>query len=237
MKYPEEIIPQPDFVKPFPLEDLKKNDSDYHVCLRIEGNLVDYTEEGVFNGKRKLMRKCFPHMPHLSMNLHGGLFKPEYVRFVQKRPGCDEWDGSRIIDINDFIQCIEEKPDAVPVFYCSKVIGQSGISTSVTFNNKDSYKAMKAIFKNVDFPEYQDGVRVKLKTDIRIVHTPTNLNYWHLQMEVYPATLDKFLANDETEWRRLIFENIRDNILRWHYQEQPTLRYSIREELYKKKVV
>lgn len=234
MKYPEDIIPQPNFVKPFPLDELTKDNCDYHVCFRIDGFLDDYTEAGAFNGKRKLMRKCFPHMPHLSMNLYGGLFKPEHVKFVQKKPGCDEWDGERIINIKDFLGCIEEKPEAVPVFFDSKVIRQQGIQTKVTFRNKDSYKAMKNVFSNVEFPEYHEGVEVGLFTDIKIVHVPTNLNYWHLQMEVYPACLDKALNRDEPEWRQLIFENIRDNILRWHYQEKPSLEYSIPDSLYKK---
>lgn len=234
MNYPEDIIPKPDYIKPFPLNELTKDDSDYHVCFRIDGALDDYVEAGFFNGKRKLMRKCFPHMPHLSMNLHGGLFKPEHVKFIQKKPGCDEWDGERIINIEDFFGCIEEKPEAIPVFFESKVICQQGIRTNVTFRNKDSYKAMKNVFSNVAFPDYHEGVEVELYTDIKIVHVPTNLNYWHLQMEVYPACLDKSLNRDEPEWRGLIFENIRDNILRWHYQEKPTLDYSISENLYRK---
>lgn len=233
MNYPEEIIPQPDFVKPFPLEELTKDDSDYHVCFRIDGDLDNYTEAGSFNGKRKLMRKCFPHMPHLSMNLHGGLFKPEYVRFVQKKPGSDEWNGSKVIDINEFLECIEERPEAMPVFFKSKVICQQGIRTLVSFKHKDSFKAMKALFTKVDFPEYHDGIEVELFTDIKIVHVPTNLNYWHLQIEVYPALSEKAFANDGPEWRQLIFENIRDNILRWHYEDKPSLNYSIPEKLYK----
>jgi hypothetical protein len=104
----------------------------------------------------------------------------------------------------------------------------------VTFKNKDSYKAMKNIFSNVKFPDFHEGIEVELYTDIKIVHVPTNLNYWHLQMEVFPAALDKALTKDEPEWRQLIFDNIRDNMLRWHYQEQPSLHYSIPENLYKK---
>ena len=234
MNYPEEIIPKPNFIKPFPLDELTKDDSDYHVCFRIDGELDAFTEAGTFNGKKKLMKKCFPHMPHLSMNLHGGLFKPEHVKFVQKKPGCDEWDGESIIELKEFVKCVEEKPEAIPVFFNSKLICQKGIRTLVSFKNKDSYKAMKAIFHNIKFPDYQDGIEVELSTDIKIVHVPTNLNYWHLQMEVYPALLDKELSKDEPEWRRLIFENIRDNIFRWHYQDQPTLHYTIPEKLYQK---
>jgi hypothetical protein len=236
MKYPEEITPQPDFIKPFPLNELTKDDSDYHVCFRIDGALEDYTEPGMFNGRRKLMRKCFLHMPHLSMNLHGGLFKPEHVKFVQKRPGSDNWDGNSAIDINEFIKlnCIEEKPEAVPVFYESKIICQKGIKTRVTFSNKGSYKAMRDLFANVKFPDYHEGIEVELSTNIKIVHVPTNLNYWHLQMEVYPESSDKVLNKDEPEWRQLIFENIRDNILRFYFQEKPTLEYIIPEKLYKK---
>jgi hypothetical protein len=232
MSYPEEILPKPGFVKPFPLDNLTADNNDYHVCFRIEGDIDAYTEPGTFNGKRKLMRKCFPHMVHLSMNLHGGLFKPEHVKFVQKKPGSDEWDGKSIIDINDYVKCIEEKQEAVPVFFKSKEICQKGIKTLVTFTNKDSYKAMKKLFLNVDFPEYHDGIEVRLYTDIKIVHVPTNLNYWHLQMEVYPATSEKSLTKDEPEWRQLIFENIRDNILRWNFHEHPSLQYSIPKELY-----
>ena len=53
-------------------------------------------------------------------------------------------------------------------------------------------------------------------------------------MEVYPERLDKVINKDEPEWRQLIFENIRDNILRFYFREEPTLDYFIPEELYKK---
>ena len=152
---------------------------------------------------------------------------------MQKRPGCDEWDGEKEIDINEFLDCISEIADAVPVYYRSRVICQKNIKTTVSFNNKDAYKAMKVLFPGVDFPTFVKGIEVELTTKIDIKHVPTNLNYWHVQMEVYPQTTDKEFSNDNVDWRRLIYENIRDSILRLHYEEKTSLDYTIPEEMYK----
>ena len=234
MSYPLEILPHSSFVTPFPLNNLKSAFGDYQVCYRVEGSLDENTEAGSFNGRRKLLKKCFPHMPHLSMNLCGGLFLPSYVRYVQKRPGSDDWDGVSSIDVDDFVGCVLELDNAIPVFYKSKVVCQPHVSRRVTFHNKESYKSMKALFPRVDFQEYHDGIEVELVSRIDIKHVPTNLNYWHVQMEAYPQTSDKAFTNDGVDWRRLIFENIRDSILRLYYEETPSLEYVIPEEMYKK---
>ena len=232
MNYPEEIIPRQNYVKPFPLNRLITKNGDYHICYRIDGPLDCFSENGTFNGKRKLLKVCFKHMPHLSMNLHGGLFQPVYVRFVQKKPGSDEWDGTRAIAFQEYEQCISEIDGAVPVFYKASVLCQKGVKTFANFDNKESYKAMRQLFPRMPFPDFEEGIVVEIETNIDIKHVPTNLNYWHVQMEVYPATSEKELSNDKVLWRQEIFEHIRDNILRLHYEVKPSLDYSIPEEMY-----
>ena len=69
-------------------------------------------------------------------------------------------------------------------------------------------------------------------TNVQIVHAPTNLNYWHLQLEVFPKGSEDELKNDNS-WRRRIFEHIRDNRLIAKYMISPDMDYQIEETLYK----
>lgn len=233
MSYPEEMIPQPGYIIPFPFEVLIEQNGDYLLNYRISGSVEENCEIGTFGGKRKLKRECFSHVVHMSMNLHGGMFRPEYVRYVQKKPGSDSWDGQSKICLEDYVNVISEEENATPIFYEATKLCVRKLSTYLVFNNNDSYKAMKSVFPDCEFPKYQPGVTVTVYTDIKIEHVPTILNYWHVQMEVYPQSNDEKLKDART-WRERVFNNIRDSILCYRYMEKPNMDYSIDKDIYMK---
>ena len=232
MDYPSEIIPQPGYVVPFPLDKLKELKGDYLVCYRITGSVGDNLEAGSFMGRRLLKKSCFSHMAHMSMNLYGGLFKPEYVCFAQKRPASDPWNGKSEVKLEDYEGLYPAVEDAVPIFYRASSLTIANLTTNITFANKDAYDSLLALYPADPFPAYQKGLRVDVVTDVMIVHAPTNLNYWHLQMEVCPKGSEEELKN-ENSWRGRIFEHIRDNRLISKFMVSPDMDYQIEEALYK----
>ncbi len=233
MDYPKEILPQRGFVVPFPFQELSNAFGDYLLCYRIDGSVEDNLEPETFNGRRKLKKACFTHLPHMSMNLYGGLFKPCHVRFVQKSPACDTWNGKANVLLDEYIHCVTENDSYTPVFYRASELCQD-ILTSVTFLDKNVYETVARFFAQSGFtmPSYEKGKVVGIPVEIRVEHVPTNLNYWHTQMEVYPPHGETGLKDDSAKWRERIFNQIRDSILCYRYAEAPQMEYQIPEHLY-----
>ncbi len=236
MNYPKEILPQPGYVVPFPFKELLSIFGDYLLCYRIEGTIKDNQEEGEFNGKRKLKKSCFKHVPHMSMNLYGGCFMPDDVRFIQHAPASDNWDGTSSIPLDDYLDFVDEKVNATPIFYRATTICQNNIQTSVFIQDKKGYDSIVEAFKAPLLPPYEKGKDMIIFTDIRINHIPTNLNYWHVQMEVYPPMSQQELEDDKPSWRKRIFNQIRDSILCYQYNEKPPIDYIIPKNMYIKTI-
>ena len=234
MDYPKEILPKKGFAMPFPLHELSKTYGDYLLCYRIDGCVEDNLEPGTFGGQQKLKKTCFEHLPHMSMNLHGGLFLPEHVRFVQKKPASDRWDGVSDISLEEYTVHVTENERYVPVFYRASELCQNGIKTLISFQDKSAYDAASKLFSESSspFPPYEKDKYFEVTIEIRVEHVPTNLNYWHTQMEVYPPQGKKGLKDANATWRERIFNQIRDSILCYRYAKSPQMDYKIPEELY-----
>ena len=232
MKYPLELLPQPGFCVPFPLIALKENYGGYAVCYRIEGTVDENCELGGFDGHKVLKEKCFEHVVHLSMNLLGGSFKPEYVFFVQKKPGSNDWIVGESVDFKDYSNCIDECATASPIFYRDSVLCQPSISIPVVFNDKQAYKTYCQSINEKKFPPYKEGTTVWVTFETKPEHCPTKLNYWHVQLEVYPELKDEMLKNDSSIWRSRIFGHIRNAILCHKFEESIPFSYSIPSKLY-----
>lgn len=237
MHYPIEILPQPHFIVPFPFKELVSLFGDYLLCYRIEGTIKENLEDGEFHGRRKLKKSCFKHVPHMSMNLHGGDFLPSYVKYVQHSPASNDWDGTSLISLDDFLDFVDEKEYATPIFYRASTICQDNIQTLIVVQDKKGYDSIAEAFKDSPLPPYEKGKGIFIPTDIRINHVPTNLNYWHVQMEVYPPMSQKELGDDKASWRKRIFDQIRDSILCYQYYEMPPMEYQIPKGMYVKDAI
>ncbi len=234
MDYPKEILPKKGFVVPFPFQKLSETCGDFLLCYRIDGSVEENLEPNTFNGQRKLKKTCFVHLPHMSMNLHGGLFQPMHVRFIQKKSAGDRWDGKSDVSLEEHIEHVTENEHYVPVFYRASELCQKDIKTAVSFRDKSAFDAASKLFSEsgYSFPSYEKDKYFDINTEIRVEHVPTNLNYWHTQMEVYPPHGEKELKDDSATWRKRIFTQIRDSILCYRYAETPQIDYQIPEDLY-----
>lgn len=235
MDYPREILPQKGFVVPFPFQELVDTFGDYHLCYRIDGSVEENLEPDTFNGQRRLKDACFKHLPHMSMNLHGGLFQPEHVRFVQKKPACDKWNGKSDVSLDEYIQYVEENDNCTPIFYLASDLCQD-IRTLVSFQDRTAYKAAADFFAESSFtmPPYEKGKLLEIVVEVRVKHEPSNLNYWHTQMEVHPPHGEAELKDDNATWRKRIFHQIRNSILCYRYTETPQKDYKIQESMYRR---
>lgn len=234
MDYPLELLPQPGFCVPFPFDALKAKYGNYIVCYRIEGTIDENSEMGSFNGHKVLKEQCFGHMVHLSMNLMGGFFKPEHVVFIQKRPGSDVWEADEKVDFKDYEDCIEKSKTATAVYYRESVICQPNITISFVFNDKAAFNSFCKVFQDATHPQYKDGVVDQGGFTTKIEHCPTNLNYWHVQLEVYPELKEEMLKNDHGVWRSRVFDHIRSTILCHKFEASIPFQYEIPKEMYQR---
>lgn len=239
MDYPKELIPNSNMMFPFPLQSLVERKGDYVVCYRLKGTVDDNMDEDTLGGMEVLKEECFEHIVHMSMNLIGGGFRPDHVIFVQKKPGSDPWNGAEDVCLEDFAHCIEEMAEATPVFYLASKVNNMERTVKATFNNSDAYKAFKNAMVNAKpdcWPEFYKGISVDVPFAICIEHAPSKLNYWHVQMEVYPKLTGEQLNSEGGVWRERIFNQIRTAVLCIRFSRKPELKYDIPESLYLKNI-
>lgn len=226
--YPEQIVPKPGFAVPFPFDKLKGMAGDCETCYRIKGR-VDDNATDMGDGELRLTSECFPYPVHLSMNLMGGLFEPEHVRYAQKKPGDELWLPGTAADLADFTNCIEEIPEATPIFYLASDIEQS-MTIELMFKDKNEYKSFGEKF----YPgkSFDPNTQYPLEFRLEIKHAPTNLNYWHVQVEAIPQITGEELKDQKAQWRKKIYKHIVDSVFREKFHIQRQTSYVISLDMY-----
>ena len=196
--YPKEIIPSQHFVEMQFVDDLDI----FNYCHLIRRSSFDTYERtfdefdeiqidalfplNVHSGKPDL-KKCIGY----SMNLLGGHFNVEHIKYRTLQKGSDLWDFRQQINLQEYIDCYEVlETKSIPVFFEFEALNE--FQVSVITSNKD---IVKNIYKDAEhndqktkaLKELFDGKKHEIDCKVSIVHRPTVLNFWHVQLEVeYP---------------------------------------------------
>lgn len=142
-------------------------------------------------------------MRNLSTSLLGAAFLPEDFAFEQKENGAADWDTTTDIYLTDFREGIDYR--SVTSRFCvvgwtlSELEGKD-FPFKRKFESEDDFNIWKASLPEqttdpninhyleaftkiipASYPHEED-VRVCIK----MIHRPTNLNYWHLTLDIFP---------------------------------------------------
>lgn len=206
--YPVDIIPQKRYKKKLSIDRLLGKYVDLMVVRLVPGNIEDHvliTELG----ERIIQDSVFENnMANLSMNLAGGLFNTSsdaHLRFLPISDyGTAEWKGGKVKTDNflsedsfSFISncfglCFQVKLIHKRAFPFHKGFKKQGERdafakkvdevTTVEEKRYDAHIVGKFINKNTP---------VEVKGRLKVHHSPTNGNYWHITLDTYrPDSMD-----------------------------------------------
>lgn len=176
--FPVSILPKINYVSVLDLQSLL-HDQTVYIVRRSDKSYND-----TFNDLGKLREDAITpkEIPFLSLNMLGGLFKPEHIRFRVLNNGSNPWNNNDFISIFDFLNDFTLVDN-----YCIVYIEANGIdSQSIPYlqpATKDLTKEINIFFQHVDKPIISDG-SYKLEGETKLLHDPINLNYWHLELNI-----------------------------------------------------
>jgi hypothetical protein len=123
-------------------------------------------------------------IPFLSLNLLGGDFISEYSRFRIFGKGMERWPGDIDISLEDYPGCFNVIEQICNIFLNANGLHGQKIQYQQP-QTKDLTKQVDEFFKGAGkIPVPQEGV-FEFEGLVNLVHDPTNLNYWHLEYNLF----------------------------------------------------
>lgn len=233
IQYPEDIIPKEGYkISGFSLEDILHDLPDILISRRITGNINDYIDND--EKRPRLDTDCFgEHYVHLSVNLMNSKFRTEHIKYITKGEAGKRWDGKSIC-IKDYLAHIETSEDSSAVYYKVGTLHNHTFSKKQPLT-KEPYKAMRKALGEMALKAFTGNESTKdaeFRGYIGIDHVPSNLNYWHCQVEIYPKDNENALQNDKS-WRKEIFIHVLTNFLAYNFLTDNYSDYIIDTKHYK----
>ena len=192
LDYPLSILPKNQYIERIDIDKLYK-----HVPLVVVRR-SDKPKEEIFNEIDLLREDVITKsdIPRMSMNLLGGAFKQEHIKFNPIGESCRIWDGSEKVFFSNYRKSIRLLPVATPIFFEVANLHDKEFPYK---RNKDptSNKLMNALAYK---PSETEGKFI-LYGKSYISHEPTLLNYWHVEFQIKDFE-KKLIEKAKSAWQK-----------------------------------
>ena len=226
--YPLHLLPQEDWMLQIKTDDILHLCENALIGRRFEGELHDFIDTSLGEDMPVLKDKAlsFKDIPNLSTSLLGTLHKIEDFHFVQKERGSDNWTGGSV-DISIFTPNTDFyriEGNLVVLGWIIEELDGRKFPYQQPLPKKKNYDACIAKLKSA-YPEEDVYVEeyeklavnannnrvIEFEGTVKVNHIPTNLNYWHFTIDLYPKDNPTTpLKNSSGKWRAELCENVRD---------------------------
>lgn len=124
----------------------------------------------------------YQEIPELSLNLLGGKYKEDHLRFrvFPKSPGCAKWDGKLRIVLLNYKESYEEISVPCEIYFDGNAIHDH----EVPYNRQHSKELEKLAKSLPEVISMENGV-YKMHGKIGFEAVPINLNYWHVETRIF----------------------------------------------------
>jgi hypothetical protein len=162
-------------------------------------------------------------IPNLSLNLLGAFFKTLHLKFIVKKPGSNDWDGKGI-NLKDFEGCYYKTSKSDAIILNANKLHNMPIPFKAINSKVNRERIGKLPFEPNQNNELQgSGVA-------RFIHSPTNLNYWHIELNVIDFN-DKVIKKNSSEFDGFACDFIHDFISEHAFIKMPrNISYKIKKE-------
>lgn len=206
--YPTIILPRTYYHKEIDVKRLFADLSDFWVSRRGEG-VFEKVASRYGNGW-KIERDAFgDKIVGYSMNIEGALFEGgKHVCIRQTGEGSKPWKEKKAIFIFRYLKCYE-KAVGFPIYYKASLFQDVPVPYEKNIDKKE-YKVLTSDAHRHKMIEdkFKEAGLVKVLAHTYLKHAPTNLNYWHIQLQTFAANSDEKELDSESKWRKPIFDYI-----------------------------
>lgn len=235
-EYPLELIPLPEYRRMINITSAINASYPLFVGRRMSGVVQDFVEidDDLFLIPSTLYDELCNQVPDMSMNMLTTISKVDYLKWQQVKPASDDWDGNEI-NVEEFKDFVSFVSPSYAIIYKASNLHNIHIPYKKSFNSKNEYEAGKKYIDHVEElidKNFQKGNEYDFTAISKLEHKPTNMNYWHVTLDVYESDKDTFLKNNKSKYRKAICEYVVDTMLKKNVRlkiDEPVLD----EEFYK----
>lgn len=209
MAYPVEIIPNWHYSRKIDLKAVLKREKTFYICRAVFASQEE--RDAIKEGEPLDVDLLGDHIVRMSVNLMGGLYEPSHLRYLPSsaKDATKEWKGQKII-LSDYLSGNEDKNYAFGLYYSSEDLHRKLMSVTLVDLKKPQKDAAKKVFQHL----CEDVYGIHVDVEIFVESKPTNVNYWHAQVEMKPALEDdeKCFRNGDG-WKKDIYAQLVSDIL------------------------
>lgn len=198
-------------------------------------------ESEVFDRLGKLTDKAISQfftaskIPNMSLNLLGGAFQPEHVKFNPKGPAAENWKEGEYVFLLEFIDSIEIRKEGeyCSIFFWVKDVHNYKFPANTPVN-KDTIKLLQKLKKQQVDPSRKE-TEVPCYTQLN--HAPTRLNYWHTEFSIIAGDSTEKTPIEKTKsgYQRTAAEYVITHLLTEKFEKAVTHFDLIPPSIYKRK--
>ena len=176
---------------------------------------------------------------NMSMSLLGALFQKEDIRFKQTDEAMADWNGCNVDADRLILTFVEEVPEPwFTVIWCANGLHNQEVPYKKGGIKADGYNQFKDEVERVrgivlgTLAEY-NAAADPLYGLTKIIHRPSNLNYWHFTLDVFPATREGYIEETLDNSEKNLLKKVGKQLLRFSFHRYGDIAIpSVKEELW-----
>lgn len=199
--YPYTLVPYKGLIRKMDFSAIIDNGEDFSVARRFDGKAEDFLVElspeyYVFRNTDDTLETLYKEIPQLSMTIMGAMTGFDDMKYIQHDNARVDWDGTTH-QVTDFINSVSIVNEYFCVVYRASAVHRQPVEYEKRFESKEDFmKNMRFINLSMSDNEriilnnFQNKTRYPMQNGrLELVHRPTMLNYWHVELMVLPASL------------------------------------------------
>lgn len=210
--YPLEILPSIDYANRIDIDRLVRDLEEIIVQRRSDCPEFLAFEDGIADAS-KITSHAFKNIAQMSMNLMGAFFQAYHAGWSQKGDAHSVWNGEAV-DADKYVCMCERLEDRPMFYYYARQLHECDFPHPRRYTKPSESKLYKII------NEVCDEVAAKAKEvagRLVVIHVPTMMNYWHVQLEVESQTSEgeyvPFPRGRYEDVRRRLVEIVRNHAM------------------------
>lgn len=124
----------------------------------------------------------------MSFNILGGFFVSENICFLQKKNAMNDWKENTTPNFKEFKDFIEVEKHAIPIYFdISKIEGEPFLYYRKEDKKKPKKIEEKKLPSGWQKEQTEENSFTEYKGQCKLVHKPTISNFWHFELDLFPA--------------------------------------------------
>lgn len=226
--YPSSILPKTNFKGSIDFDLLLASNNNIFLVRRSDKSLAETFQ--ILDGAYILRSNSIlpDRIPKLSLNLLGGFFNLEHLRFSisHRAPGGQKWSENESIKLRNYLNDFTIVDVGCGIFLHANKIDGSTFPYSYPYDKTTSKivhefesRIGQGAIKIID-PKDGKSKFCEVSGQVKLKHDPLKLNYWHIEMLTLAFNEDE-VPKKSAKWHEVYFNSVMTHVIKANAYASP----------------